>query len=295
MTIVVTGAQSFIGRRFITLARHHGITVIGIDRIPGDNVDVVVDIRDPAFITAVPENVAAVVHLAAISRDADCKADPAGAFDVNVSGTLNVAQACIERQAGQLVFASTEWVYGEVADGSVQVEDQCIDVRRIDGEYALTKLVGERALALAGRRGLMNVTVLRFGIVYGPRDENWAAVESLFHQVAAGAEIKVGSLASARRFIHVDDIASGIIASLGRQGYEVFNLSADRLITLGEVIEASGRIHGFEPLVSETAPSKPSIRNPDNGKARAQLGWQPAVDLGTGLLTLRSSMRAGAA
>lgn len=286
MTIAVTGAQSFIGKRFLAMARERGIEAIGIDRIAGPG-DVVMDIRDRRLGSVIPEGADALVHLAAISRDADCREAPAEAFDVNVNGTLNVAQACIDRHVRQLIFASSEWVYGEVSGAEAQVEDQGIDANRIGGEYALSKLVGERVLAMSGSRGLKNVTVLRFGIVYGPREANWSAVESLFHKAAAEPSITVGSLATARRFIHVDDICTGILAALGRTGYEIFNLSADRLISLGDVIAESARIHGTAPVVTESDPSKASIRNPDNAKARAQLGWHPEIDLQRGLESLR--------
>src|SRR5207244_7827946 len=69
-------------------------------------------------------------------------------------------------------------------------------------------------------------------IFYGPRPANWSAVEHLFHAVREKDVVDVGSLATARRFIHVADIASGILSvvGMGNAGYLVFNLSGDRLI-----------------------------------------------------------------
>jgi nucleoside-diphosphate-sugar epimerase len=286
MRIAVTGSQSFIGKRLIALARERAIEIFGIDCLAGADTAAAVDVRDRKLAAILPERLDAVVHLAAVSRDGDCRNEPIEAFDVNVGGTLNVAQACIDQQARQLIFASSEWVYGEIESDGVQVEGQPIDATRIGGEYALSKLVGERVLAMASGRGLRNVTVLRFGIVYGPRETNWSAVESLFFKAATEPSITVGSLATARRFIHVDDIASGILAAIGRKGFEVFNLSADRLVTLGEIIEASIRIHGTTPAVTETDPSNPSIRSPDNTKAKRELGWRPMIDLERGLKSL---------
>jgi len=231
-----------------------------------------------------------VVHLAAISRDPDCRADPGKAFDINVNGTLNVAAAALKRGAPQLVFASSEWVYGDVRNDEIQREDRSIDVTAMKSEYALSKIVGEQLLKLTS--GLPAVTVLRFGIVYGPRTSNWAAVESLFNAARTQDEIKIGSAATARRFIHVDDIASGILASLGRSGFEVFNLSGDRPITLGEVVENSAALHGRQVRVVETNPAQPSIRNPDNAKARAELAWKPAFDIQAGLADLKSFFEA---
>jgi UDP-glucose 4-epimerase len=285
MQIVVTGSRSFIGRRFIAMARDAGVCVIGVDSLAGGPEDVFMDIRDNAFAASIPQGADAVVHLAAISRDGDCRDDACAAFDVNVTGTLNVLRACRERGVRQLIFASTEWVYGN-ASTNVQREDDPIDVTQVSGEYALTKITAECALALACPRELENITILRFGIVYGPRPANWSAVESLFEKVATVNSIVVGSLATARRFVHVDDIARGILAALGRTGHEIFNLSGDKLVTLGEIIETSSRIHQKAPSISETQPATASVRNPDNAKAAALLGWRPTIGLEAGLRSL---------
>ncbi|MEK6584265.1 MAG: NAD(P)-dependent oxidoreductase, partial [Nitrospirota bacterium] len=201
------------------------------------------------------------------------------------NGTLNIASAAQKRKAAQLVFASSEWVYGDVRNDEVQLEDRPIDVTAMKSEYALTKIVGEQCLKLSGTQPA--VTVLRFGIVYGPRRDNWSAVENLFNAVRTQEEVKVGAVKTARRFIHVDDIVTGILACRGRSGFEVFNLSGDRPVSLGEVIETSAKLLNRRVKVVETNPTQPSIRNPDNAKARAQLNWQPAIDLKTGLSGLR--------
>jgi nucleoside-diphosphate-sugar epimerase len=175
-----------------------------------------------------------------------------------------------------------------VRNNETQREDQPIDVTAMTSEYALSKIVAEQCLKLNFH--LPAMTILRFGIVYGPRPANWSAVESLFNSVLTKDEVKVGALSTARRFIHVDDIVSGILASRGRMGFEIFNLSFDRLITLGEVIETSVKICGRRPNIVETNPSQISIRNPDNGKARAELSWAPNVGLDAGLKTLDDFM-----
>lgn len=288
MTLFVTGAESFIGRALKARCDAAGQSLIGIDNIASNDPRVhAVDIRDPAVADLIPEG-ATIVHLAAISRDPDCRADPRAAFDVNVTGTLNMAAAAQKRGARQFIFASSEWVYGGVRNNEVQVEDQPIDITAMTSEYALTKIVAEQCLKLSFK--IPAVTILRFGIVYGPRAANWSAVESLFNSVCTKDEVQVGSLGTARRFIHVDDIVSGILACRGRTGVEIFNLSFDRLISLGDVIEASMKIAGRKPKVVETNPSQVSIRNPDNSRARANLGWAPKIDLEAGLATLADFM-----
>jgi UDP-glucose 4-epimerase len=285
MSIFLTGSESFLGRALIARCQLIGIPVVGVDIIaPNSDVSKMFDIRDPALADMIPEG-ATVVHLAAISRDPDCRADPREAFDINVQGTFNVASAAQKKSARQLVFASSEWVYGDVRNDEIQLEDRAIDITTMKSEYAITKIVSEQALRLACT--LPSVTVLRFGIVYGPRTANWSAVENLFNAARKEDEIKIGSAHTARRFIHVEDIISGILASRGRSGFEIFNLSGDKPISLGDVVKTSSDVWGRTVRVVETNPSHPSIRNPDNAKARASLGWAPEFDLLSGLMDLK--------
>jgi nucleoside-diphosphate-sugar epimerase len=284
MTLFISGAESFIGQALRARCHTVGQEWIGIDSATSTDRRIRrLDIRDPAVADLIPQG-ATVVHLAAISRDQDCRADPRTAFDVNVTGTLNMAAAAQKRDARQFIFASSEWVYGDARNDEVQREDQPIEITAMKSEYALSKIVAEQCLKISFQ--LPAMTMLRFGIAYGPRPEIRSTVESLFNSVLTKDEVKVGALGSARRFIHVDDLASGILASRGRAGFEVFNLSFDRIISLGEVIEASIKICGRRPKIVETNPSQIGIRNPDNGKARAELGWAPVIGLDAGLKTL---------
>jgi len=285
MSIFLTGSESFIGRALIARCKLLGIPVVGVDSVaPNSDVSKMFDIRDPALADMIPEG-ATVVHLAAISRDPDCRSDPRGAFDINVQGTFNVVSAAQKKNASQLVFASSEWVYGDVRNDEVQLEDRVIDITAMKSEYAITKIVSEQALRLGCT--LPAVTVLRFGIVYGPRVANWSAVENLFNAARKADEIKIGSAHTARRFIHVEDIISGILACRGRSGFEIFNLSGDKPISLGAVVKTSAEVWGRAVRIIEINPAQPSIRNPDNAKARTNLGWNPEFDLLSGLMDLK--------
>ena len=297
MKVFVSGTESFIARAFIALCEARGIEICGVDAAapPGKPGQMTMDIRSPGIADAIPLDVDAVVHLAAISRDADCRANPRLAYDVNIQGTVNLIEAAKARRARQFVFASSEWVYGEVTNAGVQTEEQPLDATRLKSEYALSKLASEQILRLAHAQGLPAATILRFGIVYGPRPANWSAVESLVDAVRRGGPVRIGSRRTARRFIHVSDIASGILASLGRTGCETFNISGDRLVTLGEVIDRAVRVSGKAPAVVEQAPDVISVRNPDNSEARRALSWRPQVDLTAGVQSVFEYLsRAGA-
>ena len=229
-TLFITGAESFVGKRLVRHCIDKGISYCGVDISASEDANIFkIDICDEALGEAIPTD-AVVVHLAAISRDPDCAKNPALANKINIEGTLNVLKCAKVKNARQLIFASSEWVYGQVSNDSEQTEFDEIQIQRLDSIYAITKALGEQYLRLL--RDDLDVTVLRFGIIYGPRLTNWSAVESLFDSVKNMDEVVVGSLKAGRRFIHVDDICTGILASVGRVGYEIFNLSGDTTVTL---------------------------------------------------------------
>ena len=285
--IVITGSESFVGAELKAQLISGGREYIGLDALPSaDPRSRVADICAPTVADAIPEGADALIHLAAISRDKDCLADPVTAFSVNVNGTINLIRAAQARGVRQFIFASSEWVYGNVANEAVQTEEFAIDIRNLHSEYAITKLVGEQMLRLACERTAWAATVLRFGIIYGRRPANWSAVEQLFFAARDKETIEVGSARTARRFIHVSDICRGIIAAIGRSGYEIFNLSGDSLITLGEIVETGAKIWGTRPSLIEKNPTAISLRDPRNTKALNVLSWAPQLDLATGLRSL---------
>ncbi|MEI7435386.1 MAG: NAD(P)-dependent oxidoreductase [bacterium] len=293
--IVITGSESFIGQELKDHCRAKGIGFLGLDTVPGSGADYrQLDIRSAEVEQAIPEQAEALIHLAAISRDQDCRRDLTTAFDVNVQGTINLIKAAQNRHVKQFIFASSEWVYGGVQPGVLQKEDDPVDITRMTSEYAITKILGERLLALTHQRGLCPVTVLRFGIVYGPRAKPGNFLEGLFNEVRTLDTIDVkGSLESGRRFVHVSDISEGILSALGRPGYEVINLTGDTVVTMREIIQTSARLLGRNPRVMESDPKAINLRNPDNSKARNLLGWQPKIGLEQGLTTLRAFHEGG--
>ena len=213
MKIFITGSESFIGGFLWKTLSAAGHELFGVDLAPPTRVGgVQMDLQNPALADQIPQS-AAVIHLAAVSTDPLCKSDPLAAFAANISGTINVAQAAVARGASQFIFASTEWVYGDVGNGGTQPEELPIDITKMQGPYAASKIMGETVLRLSG---ISNVTILRFGIVYGPRLKNWSAVESLVDKVYRDEPITVGSARTSRKFINVGDLCSGILASIGR-------------------------------------------------------------------------------
>ena len=287
--IVITGSESFVGKNLIYQCIQDKISFIGLDLMSKKDTDYKfysVDIKSPKIVDFIPENTDAVIHLAALSRDTDCKGKAYDCFDNNVMGTLNLIRACKTKNVKQFVFASSEWVYDEFKNGEEKDENAFINVYNHKSEYALSKLISEINLKQQYDLGFCSTTILRFGIIYGPRTNNWSAVESIASTIKNRDEITVGSLKNARRFIHVSDISKGILKSIGLKGFNILNLTGDQMITMENLIYECEKIYGKKMLITEKESMTINVRNPSNRKAKHMLNWQPEINLREGLESL---------
>lgn len=293
MKIIVTGSESFVGKELISECLKQGIEVMGFDLAKTSDLAYEFkqgDITDPKIGEIFPDGADTIVHLAALSRDQDCAGKAYDCFRVNVIGTLNLMRAAKEKGVKQFIFASSEWVYESFAPGEEKDEDSLINIAGHTSEYALSKLVSEANLREEYLRGsFMPATILRFAIVYGPREKDWSALESVASDVKKNDVVTLmRSAKSGRRFVHVNDIAKGIIKSFGRTDFQIINLSADKLITMGDIIAESEKLFGKKVTIIESKPDAVNVRNLANRKAKELLGWQPEISLAEGLKSIES-------
>ena len=289
MKIIITGSESFIGKELISQLKILDYDIIGFDSVSPTNPDYEfynVDIRDPEIHKLIPNNVDVLIHLAALSRDSDCEKKAIECFDVNVMGTLNLIKSTSVKNVKQFIFASSEWVYDKFIDSKEKNEESIINIENHFSEYALSKLVSESNLRQQYNHGSCDVTILRFVIIYGPRKSNWSAVESIFSQVKNQNKVTVGSLKTGRIFVHVSDIARGICNSFSLKGFNIINLTENNSLTLKDIIDLSQQILNKKIQVLESNPEQISIRNPSNFKAKQIIGWEPKIDLKSGLESL---------
>ena len=288
--IVITGSESFIGKKLISSLLEKNEKIVGFDLVEkSQNYDFVkIDIRSQNLEQHIPKNADVLIHLASLSSDPLCKGKSYETFDVNVLGTLNLIRAAIKKNVKQFIFASTEWVYEGFTGNEEKDEDSLIDITQHKSEYALSKLVSEINLKQEFNNGLSNATILRFGIIYGPREKNWAAVESIANMVKHNDEVTVGSLKTGRRFVHLNDIVQGIILSIGVKGFNIINHTGNKIITLEDIIKTSEKLYHKSIMITEKNSTNISLRNPSNQKAKKILKWNPEINLEDGLKSIDS-------
>jgi len=287
MKVFVTGSEGFVGKNLIKKLKEHAIETVAVDLVGSEGSGTILaDIRQSNIQDLIPEGADAIIHLAGFSRNTDCQNKANDCFKTNVMATLNLIEAAEKKHITQFIFASSEWVYGEWQDETIKDSASPIDATSLTSEYAFSKFVSEINLRQKYLHGFCPITILRFGIIYGPREKNWSAVESLFHSVRTQDEIQVGSLRTTRCFIHIEDIVRGIIASIGLSGFHILDLQGENPISLKNIVDTSMIVTGRTPMVVETSPDNYNIRHVSNKKTRSLISWQPEYDLERGLKTL---------
>ena len=199
---------------------------------------------------------------------------------MNVNGTINLLEASRKQGIKHFIFASTEWVYDK-NEKKINSENDDIIFSKMNSEYSISKMVCEQILKNYAR--FFKITILRFGIIYSNRIGIGSAIESLVHKVINEEKIQVGSLRTSRNFIHIDDIISGINASIKLPKAGIFNLTGDKNINLKEIIRIAGHISRKKTNISELNKNNPSIRIVTNKKAKKYLKWRPKINIQEGI------------
>ena len=275
--LFITGSESYIGKRLIEICKINKIKYFGIDiNTKNTKNSKKIDIRDKNLQKYIP-NKSTIIHLAAISKDKDCNANPNLCIDVNINGTLNLIHAAKKKSIKNFIFASSEWVYGDSRSNLLNENSKLI-IDESFSLYAQSKIIVEKFLNAS--KIFKNVNILRFGIIYGgKKKENWSLIEKVFEKIKKENQILVGSKKTSRKFIYLDDLINGILLSIKSKGYNVFNLSGNKSITLEKIVKISEKCLKKKIKIFEKNPKKPSIRNIDSSKAIKKLGWKIGMRL----------------
>jgi nucleoside-diphosphate-sugar epimerase len=292
-TLVVTGSSGFVGEMLALYAIGEGYEVIGIDLKKSKKLScrqLELDLTSENFHDEIPEN-SRIIHLASLSTDGACRDNPLTAIDANLRATALVLDNAIKSKAAQLIFASSEWVYPELPKVTAQSEKDELKLTSLNSLYAMTKLFGESLIRVDSK---VPHTILRFGIVYGPRFPPGSAAESIAWKIHLDEEVKVGAKKTSRRFIHVNDLINGILRCVLLEpsilNQKIINIAGAELISLNDVVYASNKILGKSIQITENG-GIPSIRNPVIDLALELLDWKPKIDLMSGISECLTFMR----
>jgi nucleoside-diphosphate-sugar epimerase len=295
--ILVTGGLGFMGSRLAGALVADGHEVVVLDngfRASGEQpagvraVDA--DVRDAAAVREASRDADTVVHLAAIQGTGNFYEIPAEVLDVNLRGTLNVADACAVESVRRLVFSSSSEVYGEPAVFPT-AEDHPLavpDPRNPRYSYGASKIAGELVVVNTARAHAFEFTILRYHNVYGPAMGWDHVIPQFIRRLELGEEFTIqGDGAQTRSFCYVDDAVHATVAAVTSPAAanEIINVGNPEEVTIDELAARLGRIAGklVEPHYVPFAGEGTRRRVPAVERARELLGFEARVPLDEGL------------
>jgi UDP-glucose 4-epimerase len=302
ITAIVTGGAGFIGSHVADALIARGERVAVVDdlssgkrgRVPAGAEFHRIDIRDAAALRALAADLRpqAIFHLAAQADVRVSVEDPGRDADVNVRGTVEVLEAA--RLCGaRVVFSSTGGaIYGEVDVIPSPESTPCAAM----APYGVAKLCGEHYLELYNRLYGTRHVILRYGNVYGPRQDphGEAGVVAIFFGklVAAETPLVFGDGTQTRDYVYVGDVVRANLAALDYAGsHTVFNIGTAVETSVNDLLNECQRAAGTD-VTPELRPARLgelSRSALDVSLAARELGWEATTPLDEGLSeTLRS-------
>ncbi len=192
-------------------------------------------------------------------------------------------EAARRSRAARVLLASTEWVYGSLAEsGDEPITEETPCATEPDHLYTSSKIASE--LFCRNYRGLYGVpyTVMRFGIPFGPRARAETVTPIFLRRILRGETITIhGDGSQSRQFIYVGDLARGNAACIDPAAEnQVFNLNGTRRISVLQVVrtleEILGRVAELEFVEDRRGNFKGRFVSSE--KAARTLGWKPDME-----------------
>lgn len=304
-SLLVTGANGFIGNAVCKQAVNYGICVKGTMRLRAEVPSCIesFEVGEINGLTAwgnVLRDVNVVVHLAArVHVIQDTEAEPLIAFRaVNVDGTLNLARQCAAAGVKRFVFVSSVKVNGEcTSPGRAFTET---DVPMPQDAYGQSKHEAEQALRQLSKDVGMEVVIIRPPLVYGPGVKaNYAALMSA---VQRGWLLPLGAVHNQRSLIALGNLVDFILTCIShpRAANQTFLVSDGQDLSTTELVRGMAKAAGVParllPVPIWALQAGASLLGKDDAvqrlcgnlqvdasKARILLGWVPPVSLEEGL------------
>ena len=290
MRSIVTGGAGFIGSHVAEALVERGDDVFVVDDLSTgarENVPlgaelVEADIREPLVPLFGEIRPDACYHLAAQIDVRVSVERPDFDADVNVIGTIRVAEAA-RRSGTPTVFSSS----GGAIYGDVERPAKESDERRPIAPYGTSKLAGEEYLSTYNRLYGTRYCSLRYANVYGPRQSPYgeAGVVAIFlGRLAEGERPTIyGDGRQTRDYVYVADVVEATLAALGHPG--VFNVGTSIETPVVELYDLCRRVAGAE-VEAEHAPERLGELQRsavDVSLAASELNWRPRTNLDDGV------------
>ena len=297
MKVLITGVAGFIGSNLARTHLSQGDEVYGVDNFSTGKPRNLENLGGLQFIEGsvsesiglLPKQVNVIYHFASPASPEKYMAQALNTMEVNTTGTLKLLEYASINDA-RLIFASTSEIYGDPLV-SPQQEIYWGNVNPIGPRsvYDEAKRFGETLVAHFQREKLANAGIVRIFNTYGPNMDPYdgRVVSNFIRQALQGKPLTIyGSGEQTRSFCYIDDLVRGIMAMAQTTQPGPINLGNPEertLLNLSELVleitRSSSTLEFFELPEDD-----PKQRCPDISRARALLGWEPKVDISTGIM-----------
>jgi dTDP-glucose 4,6-dehydratase len=296
MKFLITGVAGFIGSNLAKTHLSQGDAVYGVDNFSTGQPRNIKNLEGLEFIEGsvsesiglLPKQVDFIYHFASPASPEKYMAQALNTMEVNTTGTLKLLEYA-SISGARLIFASTSEIYGDPLV-SPQQESYWGNVNPIGPRsvYDEAKRFGETLVTHFQREKLANAGIVRIFNTYGPNMDPYdgRVVSNFIRQALQGKPLTIyGSGEQTRSFCYIDDLVRGIIAMAQTTQPGPINLGNPEertLLNLAElVLEITNSSSELE--FQELPEDDPKQRCPDISKAQTLLGWEPVVDISTGI------------
>lgn len=315
MEIFVTGAAGFIGSHLSEKLLQEGHSVTAIDNfdpfypreIKLSNLRTSLQSDkfrlyegDITSIEAVVDNnynPDMVIHLAARAGVRPSIENPSAYINTNIKGTFAVLEWMRKHGCKKMIFASSSSVYGNNAIPFSEKDPVDAPI----SPYAFTKKSGELLNYTYHHLYGFSIINLRFFTVYGPRQRPDLAIHKFFSLIKQKKAIEIyGDGTTGRDYTYIDDIISGILASVKRINdnenlFEIINLGNSNPVLLKDLVNAIEEISGIKAERKYLPMQEGDVNRTfaDIATAKEKLGYNPSTSLKTGLQNFSKWYEAG--
>jgi UDP-glucose 4-epimerase len=297
MKVLVTGGAGFIGSHVVDglIEAGHEVAVVdsmwkrGGGRLENVNPKAhfyVVDIRDAGLADVFEaERPEVVCHLAAQHSVAVSVELPAYDAEVNVVGLINLLENCVQYKTRKVVFASSAATYGST--DHMPIDERTPQLP--ESPYGITKMVSEHYLRCWNKMYGLEYTCLRYGNVYGPRQDpsGEAGVIAIFtNAILNGEAVRIDwDGEQSKDYVFVGDVARANLLALTRGDGEAYCIATGEATSVNALYRHLTEITGNKVDIVR-APKRAGdlyLSVFDCSKAARELGWKAEVGLREGI------------